>query len=51
LSIARGSLKELETLLELATDLGFGPSEQITTAVALADRESRLLWKLRRSLQ
>lgn len=51
LSIARGSLKELETLLELAIDLGFGHREEIDAAVVLAERESRLLFKLRRSLQ
>lgn len=51
LSIARGSLKELETLLELARDLGFGVAERIAEALILAERESRLLWKLRRSLQ
>ena len=50
LSVARGSLKELETVLELAIELGFGVSEQIAIALALADRLSRLLWKLRRSL-
>jgi len=51
LSIARGSLKELETLLELAIGLGFGKREEIDAAVALAERESRILFKLRRSLQ
>lgn len=50
LSIARGSLKELETLLELAIDLGFGKRDRIEVALALAERESRILWKLRRGL-
>ena len=36
LSIARGSLKELETLLELATDLGFTVKDQVTAALVLA---------------
>ena len=51
LSIAHGSLKELETLLELATDIGFGLRDRLAAAIALAERASRLLWKLRRSLQ
>ena len=48
--IARGSLKELETLLELALMLGFGKSNELNGALQLAERESRLLWKLRRHL-
>src|SRR6185503_4160824 len=51
ISIARGSLKELETLLELSTLLGFGESSDINAAEKLSDRVSRLLWKLRARFQ
>src|SRR5688500_17127739 len=50
IGIARGSLKEIETLLELALMLGFGKPNELNGALQLAERESRLLWKLRRSL-
>ena len=50
IGIARGSLKELETLLELALMLGFGKNQELHSALQVAERVSRLLWKLRRSL-
>jgi four helix bundle protein len=50
LSIARGSLKELETLLELSVSLRYGQANELNAAAVLAERVSRVLWKLRRSL-
>jgi four helix bundle protein len=51
LSIARGSLKELETLLELSIELGYGTQGELETALALAERISRMLWKWRASVE
>lgn len=50
LSIARGSARELETHLEIAIRLGYGARDEIERALALADRVSRLLLALTRSL-
>ena len=48
LSIARGSLSELETLLLIAADLGYLPVEH--SAFALLERVSRLLTGLHKKL-
>jgi len=45
-SIARGSVAELETELELAVRLGFVPRERLHTAVAQLDGVSRMLTTL-----
>lgn len=50
LSIARGSARELETHLEIAVRLGYGARSETERALALADRVSRLLLALTRSL-
>ena len=51
LSVARGSLKELETQLELGVRLGYVTREQTAAAVELCDHVSRLLYGLRRKLE
>jgi four helix bundle protein len=50
LSIARGSLKELETFLELSRELSYGKRDELDAAVVLAERVSRMMWKLRASM-
>ena len=50
LSMSRGSLNEVETLLELATLLGFTSTETTKPALALASEVGKLLTLLRRSL-
>jgi len=51
LSIARGSLKELETLLAVAERLGYVPSDDLAKACELCDHVSRMLTRLARSLR
>jgi four helix bundle protein len=51
LSIARGSLKELETHLAIAERLGYLPASELTHAMELCDFVSRMLTRLRRSLE
>ena len=46
LSIARGSLKELETLLELAVRVGYVPEDDTKTALSIADEVGRMLTTL-----
>ena len=48
LSIARGSLSELETQLLIAADLGYLPAQH--AAFALLERVSKLITGLRRKL-
>ncbi len=47
LSIARGSLKELETLLEIARRLGYVTAFELTRALAMCESLSRMLTRLR----
>jgi len=51
LSIVRGSLAELETLLLLAKDLNYCDSGALTELLSLCDQESRMLSGLRRRLK
>ena len=51
LSIARGSLKELETLLALSERLGYLSAEDLERSTELCDFLSRMLTRLRRSLR
>ena len=51
LSIARGSLMELDTLLELAVDLEFLTPADITKAAAILSEVRRLLARLTQSLR
>jgi four helix bundle protein len=51
LSIARGSLKEGETLLAIAERLGYLPASELTRFAELCDFVSRMLTRLRRSLE
>jgi four helix bundle protein len=50
ISIAKGSLAELETFLLLADDLGLAPSDRIRTLLAQADEVGRMLTTLRARL-
>jgi four helix bundle protein len=50
LSIARGSLRELECIVAIVERLGLSRSSDLETARALADRVGRMLNRLRRSL-
>jgi hypothetical protein len=49
-SIARGSLKELETLMVVAERLGMACSTDLFSARSLADEVSRMLTALRKRL-
>ncbi|MDZ4656561.1 MAG: four helix bundle protein [Bythopirellula sp.] len=49
-SIARGSLAELETQLLIAKELGFGNKAQIDQLIETLKEEGRMLSGLRRSL-
>ena len=49
-SIARGSLAELETQLIIAKELGFGNATQIERLIETLNEEGRMLTGLRRSL-
>jgi four helix bundle protein len=50
-SIARGSLAELETFLLLAQRLGYFAEEDIRVALSLSDEVGRLLTRLHQSLR
>jgi four helix bundle protein len=50
LSVARGSLVELETHLQLSHRVGLLPKEQLNELLARTDKISRMLTSLRRSL-
>jgi four helix bundle protein len=50
LSIARGSLKEAETLLAISRMLAFAAPDDLETALDLADEVSRMLTTMRRKL-
>ncbi|MGQ0712730.1 MAG: four helix bundle protein [Gemmatimonadaceae bacterium] len=51
LFIAEGSLRELQTLLELTIRLEYLPTEKLKSAVDLADRTGFLIHRLRKSLR
>jgi four helix bundle protein len=51
LSIARGSLKELETLLSIAERLGYISADRLANAAKLCEPTSRMLTRLRASLR
>jgi four helix bundle protein len=51
LSIARGSLKELETLLSIAERLGYISADRLANAAKLCESTSRMLTRLRGSLR
>lgn len=51
LQIAQGSLKELETLVLLACDVGIAEPAAIEAPLSLADRIGRMLRSLIRSIQ
>ena len=50
LSIARGSLMELENLLLTGADVGYYDEESINAPMALADEVGRMLWVLGKKL-
>jgi len=50
LSISRGSLAELECLLDIGTDVGYFEPEATQKCMALADEVSRMLWVLAKKL-
>jgi four helix bundle protein len=50
LSIARGSLMELENLLEIGADVGYYDVEAIRAPMALADEVGRMIWVLVKKL-
>jgi four helix bundle protein len=50
LSMARGSLNELQTLALIAERLGYLPPSELTQFAKLCDSVSRMLTRLRRSL-
>lgn len=50
LSIARGSLAEVECLLELGSDVGYFEIEAIRPAMSIADEINRMLWVLVKKL-
>jgi four helix bundle protein len=50
LAVARGSLMEVQTHLELALRLEFADPARITTALSLCEEISRMLTALRRRL-
>ena len=50
LSIARGSLAELESLLEIGSDVGYFEVQETKAPLAIADEVSRMLWVLVRKL-
>jgi four helix bundle protein len=51
LSIARGSVAEVETQLIIACDLGYADSDKIAPLLSQADEISRMITGLQRSLQ
>ena len=50
LSIARGSLAEVESLFELGSDVGYFDVDAIKPALAIADEVNRMLWVLVKKL-
>jgi four helix bundle protein len=50
LSIARGSLMELESLLEVGSDVGYFDEQAIKAPLSLADEVGRMLWVLGKRL-
>lgn len=50
LSIARGSLMELESLLEVGSDVGYFEEQAIKAPLSLADEVGRMLWVLGKKL-
>src|SRR5262245_16872167 len=50
LSIARGSVAELETQLTIAQSLGYVSKDNVEHILAMLDEESRMIAGLRRSL-
>ena len=50
LSMSRGSLNEVETLIELAVELEYTSTEKTKPALALASEVGRLMTGLRKSL-
>ena len=50
MSIAKGSLAELETQLIIAKEIGFGDETQIVQLIETLKEEGRMLTGLRRSL-
>ena len=51
LSMARGSLMEVETFLLLSERVGYATSEQIQPLLSLSDEVSRMISGLRKSLE
>lgn len=51
LHFANGSLKELETYLLLSQRAGFGPQDQVTACLSLAEEVGRILPALIRGLR
>jgi four helix bundle protein len=51
LRIAQGSLKELETLLQLSTDVGLAAPDAVGTVLKQCDVEGRMLRALYRKLE
>jgi four helix bundle protein len=49
-SIARGSLMEVESILDVAIEVGYVTDDQIGAAMKTADEIGRMLWALARSL-
>lgn len=50
LGIARGSLAELDTLLNLASDFGYGDTKTAAALMGMSDEVGRLLSGLQKSL-
>ena len=51
LSIAEGSLRELQTLLEAITMLGYLPEERVSGPVATANRVGYLLYRFSKAVK
>lgn len=51
ISIARGSLNEVRTLLTVSRSLDVGPRDSIAQLEAEADELARMLWSMRRGLE
>lgn len=51
LSIAMGSLREVETLVSLAGQIGVAKNETVITVLQLADETGKVLYGLQRSLK
>jgi four helix bundle protein len=49
-SIARGSLMEVESMLDVAVEVGYVTDDQISDTMNSADELGRMLWGLARSL-